>query len=465
VQLVEKHIIKRTHKWFGEIDAFSLKCKNLYNTVLYQNRQIYFNKEENLKNWEGLTSVQRNKSFGGDIFNELDYRKWVTKNRLEEYYELPTQVAKEVVRLQYKNWKSFTRASFEYQKNPKSFLGKPKPPKYKKADLDTGKGRFMACFYVSSSSISKKYLKKGLVKLSGLSFFISSKKAATTLKMVRIVPKYGCYVIELVYDVNEVKPKKDNGRYAAIDLGINNLATIVFNTGDSPFIIDGKPVKNINNFYNKELARLKSKLRNNFFYVEKKVEKTGEIKQVKQEKYSSRSIERLTLKRNSKIEDYFHKSTTYLANYLASNNINKLTIGKNDKWKQSVNIGKKNNQNFVTIPFNKFIQMLDYKCALRGITVEITEESYTSKCSFLDLESIRRHIFYKGYRTGKKFKSKKYGYIHADVNAAYNIGRKRNPKFLRKDGAEGLPLVPYKYRVAYKVIENTSPCSFETRYI
>lgn len=270
--------------------------------------------------------------------------------------------------------------------------------------------------------------------------------------MVRIVPKYGCYVIELVYNVPDVVVKRDNGKYAAIDLGINNLATLVFNTGLEPFLLDGRPIKNINHFYNKELARLKSELKNNGFYIEQQDETTGKIQQVKKKKYSSRRMERLTLTRNSKIEDYFHKSTTYLANYLASNQIHQLTIGKNDNWKQSVNIGKRNNQNFVTIPFNKFIQMLEYKCALRGITVQVEEESYTSKCSFLDKESIGKHLFYKGYRKGKWFKSKKYGYIHADVNAAYNIGRKRNPKFLRKDGAEALPLVPYKYRVAYKSI-------------
>ncbi len=451
MQLVEKQIINRTHHWFEEIDAFSLKCKNLNNTVLYQNRQVYFGKEENLKEWEGLTALKRKKEFGGEILNEYEHRKWITKNRLEQYYELPTQVAKEVVRQQYRDWKSFTKGSFEYLYQPEKFGGKPKPPKYKKNDFDTGKGRCAASFYLSSNSISKTYLKQGIIKLSGLSILITSKHAAK-VKMVRIVPKYGCYVIELVYNVPDVVAKPDNGRYAAIDLGINNLATIVFNTGLRPFILDGRPIKNINHFYNKELARLKSELRNNDFYIEQKEETTGVSKQVKKKKYSSRRLECLTLTRNSKIEDYFHKSTTYLANYLASNQIHHLTIGKNDNWKQSVNIGKRNNQNFVTIPFNKFIQMLEYKCSLRGITIEVVEESYTSKCSFLDGESIGKHIFYKGYRKGKWFKSKKYGYIHADINAAYNIGRKRNPRFLRKDGAEALPLVPYKYRPAYKSI-------------
>ncbi|MGB0929621.1 MAG: RNA-guided endonuclease InsQ/TnpB family protein [Chitinophagales bacterium] len=451
MQLVEKHIIGRNHNWFKEIDDFSLKCKDLYNTVLYQNRQVYFCKEENLEDWDGLREIKRNKAFGGEILNESEHRKWISKNKLEQYYKLPTQVSKEVVRQQYRDWKSFTRGSFEFLKTPKKFLGKPKPPKYKKSDLDTGKGRCLACFYVSSNSISKKYLKKGIIKLSGLSILITSKKAAK-VKMVRIVPKYGRYVIELVYNVPKVPLKIDNGRYASIDLGINSFSTVVFNTGLRPIIIDGKPLKNINNFYNKELARLKSELKNNGFYLEQINEKTGEIQEIRIDKHSSRALERLTLKRNSKIEDYFHKSTTFLANYLASNNINKLTIGKNDNWKQSVNIGKRNNQNFVTLPFNKFIEMLKYKCALRGISVDVVEESYTSKCSFLDGEPIRKHLFYKGYRKGKWFKSKKYGYIHADVNAAYNIGRKRNPKFLAKDGAEALPLVPYKYRPAYKSI-------------
>ena len=125
-----------------------------------------------------------------------------------------------------------------------------------------------------------------------------------------------------------------------------------------------------------------------------------------------------------------HKSTTAVVNHLVSNNITKLVIGQNKDWKQDINIGKKNNQNFVFIPHSQAIDMLKYKCSLRGITVITTNESYTIKCSFLDNEEVKKHQKYKGKRICRGlFKSKLGTLINADLNGALNILKKAIGKF------------------------------------
>ena len=208
----------------------------------------------------------------------------------------------------------------------------------------------------------------------------------------------------MVYEIPDVKAKKDNKRYCSIDLGLNNLATIGSNV-IKPFIINGNPLKSINQYFNKKRSFLQSKLNK------------GE--------YTNENLERLYLKRNNKIKDYLHKASRYIINQLVSNNINTLVIGHNKNWKQEINIGKRNNQNFVNIPFNNLIHMLTYKAQLEGIQVIETEESYTSKCSFLDNEEICKHEEYLGKRIKRGlFKAFNGKLINADLNGALNILRK-----------------------------------------
>lgn len=196
----------------------------------------------------------------------------------------------------------------------------------------------------------------------------------------------------------------DNGNYLGIDIGLDNLASCVSNNG-SCFIINGRPLKSINQYYNKRLAFLKSKLKDN--------------------KHTSKQIRSLTNKRNNKIKDYLHKASRILVNHVVSNGINAIIIGHNKCWKQEINIGKRNNQNFVSIPFNVFISMISYKATLEGINVKIVEESYTSKCSFLDNERICKHESYKGRRVKRGLFKTSFGRtINADINGAFNIIRK-----------------------------------------
>lgn len=221
-----------------------------------------------------------------------------------------------------------------------------------------------------------------------------------------------------VYNIDE-KRCSDNGNYVGVDIGINNLATVGGNK-INPVLINGRPLKSINQFYNKQLAKLKSR------------QDTCKNKNV-----HSSKIRKLTQKRNNKIKDYLHKASRKLVNHLVSNSVSKIVIGHNKNWKQDINLGKSNNQKFVQIPFSMFIHMVTYKSQLEGIEVIVREESYTSKCSFLDNEEIRKCETYKGKRIKRGlFRSYDGRLINADLNGALNILRKEIPNVFNEYGIE-----------------------------
>ena len=369
--LTERHIIKNNK----ELDILCFNSKNLYNKALYLVRQHYFETKS--------------------------YLDWIKVDRLMvgskdvDYYALPTKVSKQTLRLLDRNFKAFF--ALLKKKQGGNYNRPVRIPRY----LDK-EGRYLAIF--NKEAVSKVYLRKGIIKLSSLSIKIPTKVTESNIVEVRILPRNNHHVIEVSYKVEEVKPKCDNKRYASIDLGLNNLATVGSNVV-KPFIINGKPLKSINQYWNKEKARLQSLLKNN--------------------KKTSKRIESITNKRNNKIKDYLHKSSRMLVNFLVSNDISTLVIGYNEEWKQNINIGKKNNQSFVNMPFYVFIKQLEYKCKLEGINFILTEESYTSKCSFIDNESIEKQESYLGKRIKRGlFKSSKGKLINADLNGSLNILRK-----------------------------------------
>lgn len=360
--LTERHIIKNNK----ELDEICFRSKNLYNRALYLVRQHYFETKGYI-NWVGINRI-------------------LVDSKDVDYYALPCKVSNQVLMSLDRNFKSFF-ASTKKKKNGK--YDKPvRIPKY----LDK-QGRNITIF--NKQSVSKVYLRKGLIKLSSLSILIHTKVTESNIVEVRILPRNNHHIIEIVYKVIEKELKPDNRRYASIDLGLNNLATVSSNVV-RPFIINGRPLKSINQYWNKERARLQSFLKNN--------------------KRTSKRINNITLKRNNKIKDYLHKSSRLLVNFLVSNNISTLVIGYNEEWKQNINIGRRNNQSFVNIPFYTFKKQLEYKCKLEGINVIFTEESYTSKCSFLDSEPLRKHSIYKGKRIKRGlFRSAKKKLINASL--------------------------------------------------
>ena len=253
-------------------------------------------------------------------------------------------------------------------------------------------------------------LEKGIVKLPKTNIQFRTKQK--NIRQVKIVPKNNYIVIEVIYETSIKELLKDNKRYMSIDLGIDNLASCSSNVAKS-FIINGKPVKSINQFYNKKKAKLQAEV------------------ELKNKKKSSKQIQNLSLKRNNKIKDYFHKASRYIVNQLVNQSINTLIIGKNNGWKQETNIGNVNNQNFTQIPHQMFINQLKYKCQLEGINVVEQEESYTSKVSFFDNDFIpvygQNDKLLK--QSGKRIKRGLYKtssglVLNADINGSLNIMRK-----------------------------------------
>ena len=386
--LTEKHIIKRTHPFYNECDRLCFQSKNIYNQGLYNVRQHYFNTKTYL-----------------NYYGNYD----LTKTQ-ECYDYLPKKVFTQTLRHVDMVFKSF----FALLKN-KSV--KNKIPKY----LDKVDGRYVTIFTKQAIGL-REFKKTGKLRLSQTVIYIVTKLIDfNSLKEVRIVPRTHHYVIEVVYEVKE-KTHCDNGKCAAIDLGLNNLATVAFNEGSKPLIVNGRPLKSINQYYNKKKAQYQSRLKGN--------------------KRTSKRIYKLTDKRNNKVTDYLHKASRLLVNQLVSKNIGTLVIGKNSNMKQDINIGRVNNQNFVQLPIMRFADLMKYKCELEGIKVVYHEESYTSKCSFLDSEPICKHDKYMGKRVKRGlFVSMNGIKINADVNGAYNIMIKAIPNAFA-DGIEGVGVHP-----------------------
>ena len=376
MKLVEQHLIKKTNPMFEECKDLCFKSKNLYNRALYEIRQSFIKDKKYL--------------------NYYDIEKYLKQNEIPEYRYLPIKSSQQTLMLLHKNWLSFFGLlklikKGEYKNN------KVNLPRYRNKN-----GLYPVIF--TYMGFSKKYLKQGLIKLEKTNIIIKPKVNVNKVKQIRIIPQYGRFVIEVIYNKTEKELLKDNGRYCSIDLGLDNLATVGSNV-IKPFIINGKPLKSINQYFNKMIAKEKSLLSKGVF--------------------TNENLERLYLKRDNKIKDYLYKASRYIINHLVSNSINTLVIGHNKNWKQEINIGKVNNQNFVNIPFNRLIHMLTYKAKIEGINVIETEESYTSKCSFLDNEKICKHEEYLGKRIKRGlFKASNGKLINADLNGALNILRK-----------------------------------------
>ena len=378
--LTEQHIIKKSNSLiYNELDYMCFLSKNLYNSALYEIRQHYF-----------LTKKYLNKF---ELINKF------TKEKQKDYIALPRKISQQIIYQVDQNFKSFF--SLLKKKNNGNYFKKVKLPKY----LDKT-GRNILIF--TNQAISSKFLKQNLLKLSGTDFTLKIKHK--NINQVRVIKRINCYVIEILYEVKEKEKQLDNGRYCGIDIGINNLLTVGSNCINS-FIINGKPLKSINYFYNKKLAKLKSRQ-----------------DKLKNKNINKNKITKLTFKRNNKVNNYLHKASRKLLNHLVSNNISKIVIGLNKNWKQESNLNKKTNQIFIQIPHSKLINMIKYKADLEGITCIIREESYTSKCSFLDNEDICKHENYLGKRIKRGlFKSNNGTIINADLNGALNILKKEIP--------------------------------------
>src|SRR6266699_6213343 len=402
MQLVEQHVIDRHDPRYAAIDAAAFASKNLYNAANYELRQAFIHQGRFLS------------------YNPLD--KLMQFH--EAYKALPAKVALWVLKGLVNNWKSFREARESYQCDPATFTGRPQLPKYKHK---TG-GRNLLVYTIQA--LSKRGLKHGLIQPSMLAIEVKTQHK-DHIDQVRIVPRKGYYIVEVIYEQAVKQAPANPAYYAGIDIGVNNLAALASNKpGFHPVVVNGRPVKSTNQFYNKRKAELQHKLGH-----------TG----------TTARMERMTNKRNRRVDHYMHSTSRSIIDLLVKEGIGILAIGKNDGWKNEIEMGKRNNQNFVQIPHARFIQMLTYKAELVGITVLITEESYTSKASFLDRDPLpvrhpnddTKHSF-----SGKRVKRGLYRasdgrYINADINGAYNMIRKVAPDAFGPEGVEDGRVPPY----------------------
>ena len=387
--------VKRTEQiWLPPSDNLSYIChlsKNLFN------EGNYIVKQELIQNGKWTR------------FNTLNYQ--LNKGVSDNYTLLPSQTANRILYTLDKSWKAFFIAIKDWKVNPKKYKEKPEPPHYKKKD-----GEHILIFTTQQVKIKDSYLL--FPKMAGIDPIKTRLGDDTKLKEVRIIPKGMGYVCEIVHEIIVESLNLNPGNVAGIDLGVRNIVTMANNIGERPIVIKGGFVKSMNQYYNKKRAELKS---------------TYDLQGIK----NGIRLRRLHDKRNRKMKDAMHKLSRFIIDWCIRHDIGTLVIGHNDNWKQKVNLGKKNNQNFVSIPYYILIHDLNYKGGEVGIKIIEQEESHTSKCSFLDGESIEHHEKYAGKRIKRGiFRSAKGILINSDVQGALNIIKKAIPKAFSKENAD-----------------------------
>lgn len=370
MRLVERHIIKDNR--FEEVCH---KSGLLYNYVLYNVRQGIFSNSY-LKEYEFSTKLNRE--------NQFDFRN------------LPSSISQQVIAQVFLAIKGWMGSVKEFEKNSSKFHSKPKLPKYK-----SGKKQNMIVFTTASCRVKQDgyiHFIKNIIQP------IKTNVEKEELKQVRIVPQATCYVVEVIYERKEQNLNLQEDNFLSIDLGLNNLCTCTNNVNKKFFIVNGKVVKSFNQWFNKTKAKWMS------FVGDKGI---------------SKRLKRLICYRNLWINDKIHKISRFIIDFCKKNDIGTITIGLNKNWKQNINLGNKNNQKFVEIPFSSLIDKISYKAKLVGIDVKITEESYTSKVDHLAFETLEKHDIYLGKRKKRGlFQSSVNQLINADINGSIGIVRK-----------------------------------------
>jgi putative transposase len=382
MRLVEQHIIKKDDPRFNKIDEMAFASKNLWNLANYCVRQSFIFQGTYLNN--------------AALYSQL--------KATDAYKALPAKVSNQVLVQLDKAWTAFFEAMQAWREHPEKFTGRPNLPKYKPKT----QGRNLLVFEMGA--IWKADLAYREIAVSQLGRLVETKQNPKAVDQVRIVPKADHYVVEVIYRREEKKEQLDPNLFVALDPGVNVLAALTSNkAGFVPRLLSGRPLKAWNQLYNKERADEQKKLAKG-----------------KAKRFTSHRLDRITTKRNRRVMHYLHTASRRIIDLLMREGIGTLVIGK------------KHNQEFVQIPHAKFIELLTYKAALVGITVLITEESYTSQASFLDRDPLPKHDpsqgeeqentpHFSGRRDGRWYRVKGRPPIHSDVNGSYNIGRKVFP--------------------------------------
>ena len=300
VQRVEKHRIKPSDKYFAMLDHFCLLSKNLYNHANYILRQAF------LDNHKIIPYGDMDKILKAD-------------DEYPDYRAMPTaQCARQVLRLLEKNWKSFFSSAMDWAKNKDKYTGRPRLPKYKKKD-----GRNI--LILTNQNVK---LKDGVLKFPKKfeGFFLKLKCCKRdnfhTFHQVRFIPKHGYIMAEVVYSIFIGEAKPDNKRYCSVDIGIDNLAAVTTNTGYRTYIINGKGLKSINKYYNKQMSHYRetAKRMNGMDFTKR--------------------MARMAAKRNRKTDDYMHKASRRIVEDCRDKEIHTIVVGYNKDWKRDPGLGR-----------------------------------------------------------------------------------------------------------------------------
>src|SRR5258708_11313125 len=297
-QVVEQHLIRKSDPCFGAIDAAAFASKNLYNHATYQTRQAFIHEGKYLSYTE--------------IFHRV--------KQLDCYQALPRKVSNSILILIDKNWKSFRKSLKEWKKHPEKYTGKPKIPGAKQKEK--GENTLPS----DKQGLGKRIFKKtGKVVASDLPIQIATKVEWQALDQVRIVPRLDGYMVEVVYRKEETQAAVDPQLYAAMDLGVNQLAAISSSKpGFVPRLVNGRPLKDLNHYYNQQRAHRQRQL-------------------ARQNRQTSRKLEQITTKRNRRVNAYLHTASRRIITMLVEEGIVTLVIGLNKQWKQEVEMGRRTN--------------------------------------------------------------------------------------------------------------------------
>jgi putative transposase len=383
---------------FKRLRELTYHSKNLYNQTLWTLRQAY----EATGLYFPYPKMDKAMKQVKNLEGKINYRF------------LKSAVSQQILRRLDKNFKSFFAARQDFKKNPSKYQGQPRPPRFKKSPYHNL--IYNSCaFQIKNGKLILDRTKGNELKIP-----LPKQLIGKTIKQVEIIPKPQSFQAVFVYEENPVSYLKvaPNDKVMSIDLGLNNLATCVTNGVIKPFIIDGRRMKSINAYYNKRKAQLQSKL-----------EKS-------RGKKWSNQLQRLTDWRNAIINDYLYPATAHVVKKCLTHQISAVIIGDVVKSLPKIHLGKKTNQNFVNLSLGQFIDKLRYKLGSYQIKLVVTNESYTSKASFVDSDVMPKKYNKEVKQTysGKRIKRGLYRsqdgtLVNADANGAYNILRKSDSKF------------------------------------
>ena len=417
--LSEEHRIKKHNnaELLREIDNYCYKVKNLSNSVNYLIKQCYrihtkIKNGKTLEEWEdelirainsgiteynlGRSEVKRLRYIDTDngYIADAYFLSWYLKGT-EVYKDVPYATCSQIcIQEKCREWRSFYRATAEYGNDPKKFKEHPHVTGY----LNTKTGRGSLVITSQNFNVDE----AGNVTMPKFLSGIHIRARHGNVRQIRIKIFKNSILISLMYEKEE---KQICGtKVMGIDLGVNNLLAAAWDSEDRPVIINGKPLKSINQYYNKAKAHMQKEAK------------------IYNGKNSTKRMNKLTAKRNRKIKDYMHKASRKIVDMAVSSGVGLIVIGANHGWKQKVHMGNVTNQNFVSIPYKMLINMIEYKARLEGIEVKTVRESYTSGTSYLDGEKPTREYYDKARRVERGlFRSNNGILINADINAAYQM--------------------------------------------